>query len=112
MNKGNILKWVEALESNRFQQGTHYLNAYGKLCCLGVACEVAIESGVDLNKWGTYVITYDGLDSTLPDRVQKWLGVDFANPYIGEFTAVTLNDKEAFDFKEIAKAIRKEWLGE
>lgn len=39
--------WVEALRSGRFTQGTGALSTHaGGNCCLGVACELAVEQGV------------------------------------------------------------------
>ncbi len=48
-----------------------------KLCCLGVACRVAIENGIDLAT-GSYcgnVVTFDSCCSTLPKKVMAWLGL-------------------------------------
>jgi hypothetical protein len=47
----NAKKWVTALRSGRFKQGRSVLNQGDRaLCCLGVACEVAIEAGVPVKK--------------------------------------------------------------
>lgn len=41
MTNIDILKdWVAALRSGKFEQGTGYLNAHNKFCCLGVLCEI------------------------------------------------------------------------
>jgi hypothetical protein len=34
-------KWVAALRSGEYVQGTAYLESDGKFCCLGVLCRVA-----------------------------------------------------------------------
>ncbi len=34
-------KWLEALRSGRYQQGTRWLQQNEKFCCLGVLCEVS-----------------------------------------------------------------------
>ena len=45
-------KWVEALRSGEYKQGRGYLkvteNGEARYCCLGVACELLRESGVDV----------------------------------------------------------------
>ena len=41
-------KWVAALRSGKYEQGTGWLNRNGKFCCLGVLCEVA-EVPTDVN---------------------------------------------------------------
>lgn len=33
-------KWCEALRSGKYEQGTGYLRANDKFCCLGVLCDV------------------------------------------------------------------------
>jgi hypothetical protein len=54
LNKAIKSKWVKALRSGKYEQGTHWLEKEkdegGKTyCCLGVACEIGItrraESG-------------------------------------------------------------------
>lgn len=34
-------QWLEALESGKYEQGTHYLKSNNKYCCLGIVCELA-----------------------------------------------------------------------
>ena len=48
-NKENLRKWVEALRSGKYVQGTgtNYNAKSDTYCCLGVACHVAEENGVD-----------------------------------------------------------------
>ena len=40
MMNENAKKWVKALRSGEFEQGTGYLRKGDKFCCLGVACAV------------------------------------------------------------------------
>lgn len=51
MNKELIRKWVDRLRSGEFKQGhslLRYVDKRGdeRLCCLGVACEIAVEEGI------------------------------------------------------------------
>lgn len=79
----NAKKWVAALRSGKYRQGTSFLNADGRLCCLGVACEVALTSAVELHisvDSADYpsrraVVRYDGERRILPRAVQDWLGL-------------------------------------
>jgi hypothetical protein len=113
-------RWAEALESDRFRQGTgllHQINARGvpdTFCCLGVLCELAVEEGiVDRKKAGpmaecyAYGKDYDRSTTTLPQAVVDWAGLRTGNPLIDGLTpAVHLNDSKQWTFKEIAHALR------
>ena len=48
MKRDVAKKWVAKLRSGEYEQGKGYLNDDGKMCCLGVLCEVAIEDGLAL----------------------------------------------------------------
>ena len=46
MNREIKQRWVEALRSGEFEQGTHRLrNRDNTYCCLGVLCELAVADG-------------------------------------------------------------------
>ena len=56
MNMEFIAKWTAALRSGKYQQGTNHLkyvdNEHNvRHCCLGVACELAIDSGMLKADW-------------------------------------------------------------
>lgn len=68
-------EWIRRLRSGEYEQGDGCLErrAYGKVyfCCLGIACRVAIDSGVDVklvNK-GDYVEYEGGHAASLPREV-------------------------------------------
>ncbi len=110
--------WLEALRSGGYQQGVDALASImrghrDEYCCLGVACEVAVMSGVELEKrvsnkdFGVY--TYDGMTDSLPYSVASWLGVDVADPTVSTPTGVSrrlsqLND-DGRTFAELANLI-------
>lgn len=107
MNKQNIKKWVEALESGRYKQGSSYLATIdNEYCCLGVACEVAIENGVpvqkkELENW----YSYDSLSEFPPSIVMDWIGI----PNEEQYDYTKMNDEMHLSFKEIAEEIRKRY---
>ena len=85
-------KWIRALRSGDYEQGTSTLHAYygpdatrhGKerFCCLGVACDLYLNEVGDLDRSmpsGTIgsdtTVTYDDESSYLPLKVSNWLGL-------------------------------------
>ena len=67
-------KWVEALRSGKYEQTRGALRKGDWFCCLGVACELAIESGVDIRRTDEYR-GYTGVvpNRLLPPVVGEWL---------------------------------------
>lgn len=116
----NVQLWLDALRSGNFRQTTgalHKRDGYGdSFCCLGVACKIAQDNGVDVTSVTDHdVVIYDGERGYLPRSVQDWLGIKHSNggvkarPLYGDsrngfYSLVTLNDKE-FSFGEIADII-------
>lgn len=130
-NKENMRKWVDALRSGEFQQGSGRLSVDGTYCCLGVACEVAIREGVPVEKTrvgasGQYkkVYRYDETALFLPVAVQDWLGLSSVEPTVlydctdddctpsddGTHSVVSLNDSEMQPFEVIADALERTYL--
>lgn len=96
----NAQKWVEALESGRFKQGTRALAPTSDTrCCLGVACELAIEAGV--------LDAYQPDDGTLYPypEVTRWLGLRSSAGSYGR-TELTYDNDSGKSFAEIAQIIR------
>lgn len=121
INKENIRKWVEALRSGKYKQGTGALktveNGMEWHCCLGVACEVAIKNGVNLNtSVESHRVIFDGFFGGLPTKVSIWLGLEkcYDNPLItiqeNRQSCVWHNDQYKRTFAEIADGIEKEFL--
>lgn len=137
-NKTNILKWAEALESGQYPQATGALAAYLHTdndepptigyCCLGVACIIAANNGIDLTNHTNHndpthdddttdhnLFWFADHDSDLPEAVQQWLGIDDSDPQLitadgSTRRAITLNDDNHYTFTEIAAAIRRTYL--
>ncbi len=69
-NKANLRRWVRALRSGAYQQGSSYMRtADNKYCCLGVAMDLAIANGVQCTSpdWGQ--------TASVPEAVNAWFGV-------------------------------------
>lgn len=135
LNKANMLKWIEALESGDYDQCSGKLtkiSSDGKLshCCLGVVTEVAIANGLEGLSFetrtgdGSTFRAYHWLDtdlygdaqgSWLPGPVRDWLGtssggdVDLDN---AGTSASVANDRLGWDFTRIAAALRAKYLAD
>ena len=88
MNRDIGTKWMEELQSGRYQKGKGALHRIegdevdlgkDKLCCLGVLCRMGIEAGVSMvvtrsPKPHARVI-YGESSEFLPDEIRKWAGM-------------------------------------
>lgn len=112
MKKSIKTKWLKALRSGKYKQGIGRLNKDGKMCCLGVLCDLYTkEKGI---KWiesplerGAFVIQ-DHV-ALPPISVQKWSGLyNYQQVRNSKPTNLyILNDKEMKSFKQIANLIEK-----
>lgn len=125
-NKPVIEKWVEALESGNYSQGSGYLskkNAFGKqvYCCLGVLCDLAVKEGVipepSQHPDDASVRIYNLWSASLPPEVRDWAGMSDGNPYVDlpdpdlpSASLAFLNDTSRYDFNSIAALIRHNFL--
>jgi hypothetical protein len=134
VNKDKLKLWIDALRSGEYRQGHGHLAGKDgevvKYCCLGVACEVAIKDGLDLEgRWGRPAVDedrelveedrkfYDTEDLVLPPAVQDWLGIP-GNTTVEvvlhgiEESVIDLNDNMDRDFGQIADALEWTFLKE
>lgn len=133
-NLPRIRKFVKALRSKRFRQGYGTLHKVSwddsnRYCCLGVACQVAIEGGLNLKVVNNgAIVGYDDSCGCLPARVRDWYGFEsnnpaltfverlhwwqrlFRKPVISKLTAVVANDSQIWDFDDIADAFERKYL--
>jgi hypothetical protein len=89
-------QWVRALRSEDYAQGTDWLNADGRYCCLGVLCELAVEAGVVEKEVydeedSTFMYGRGGDSMVLPKEVQHWSGL--IDPY-GKYPGFSFRDRE------------------
>lgn len=89
-------RWLEALRSGEYEQGTGYLSVDGKFCCLGVLCDLAEKEGVvnheeeqKSSDGETVTVREYGLDdgrprsaSLLPYVVMDWAGLSTDGPEV------------------------------
>lgn len=130
-------KWIKALRSGKFKQGTGTLKQYdskgnAQHCCLGVLCELYNETMKKNKKKTLPEKIYDndsdfshgycrlgGKLDDLPKEVKDWAGMktsfgkfyvkDFGdNLSLGENSLADLNDTGR-KFKTIADIIEKNW---
>lgn len=59
-NRERIKLWVDALRSGKFTQGRGRLYRRETYCCLGVACELAVQAGVPVER--KVLIDWDMVD--------------------------------------------------
>jgi hypothetical protein len=108
MNPEVKAKWLAALRSNEYEQGTGALCQDGRMCCLGVLSDIhAKETGE--GKWiqgysegrpALYTVAGGGEEEgILLDDVSDWAGLPSNNPVIGydadgrSASVAELNDK-------------------
>ena len=113
----NARKWVDALRSGEYQQGRAYLVRMSpegwQHCCLGVACELAAESGAPVRR-EEYpdVVRFNNEGSALPDSVAKWLGLrSRCGHFENDAKALYLENDNGKTFAEIADIIESQPQG-
>ena len=117
-------KWVKALRSGKYKQGTGYLinssNDGGqcKHCCLGVLCDLYLQEHDATLSWYSEAISDTevlnvaslyGMEFLLPYQVQEWAGLHEPSPCV-EYCDSTemlseLNDYNGLDFDNLADLI-------
>jgi hypothetical protein len=101
-------KWISALRSGEYKQGKGQLRLEDEYCCLGVLCDLAVKSGVDVKVSKNFLyMTYDGADLTLPEKVRKWAGLEDGDPWTEGHQLSAWNDDEGADFEKIAQLIEE-----
>jgi hypothetical protein len=108
-------RWVEALRSGKYNQGTYQLHnvEHNKYCCLGVLCELAREDGIVALEKDKYFSVKEPNDNSilmLPKAVSKWAGISTCAVYSEKNRAslAMLNDAGQ-SFETIANVIEDEW---
>ena len=98
--------WVDALRSGKYQQTTETLQDDKGYCCLGVACQVAKEQGIEV-----YITPHSGLISgnELSDQraVWNWLGLKNSTGYSGAGELTEMNDSGGYTFTLLATFIEE-----
>lgn len=99
-----LTKWVEALESGKYQQGRNRLRNFDRFCCVGVLCDVVDPTKwVYLGDWGVDV--WDGEDGSVHPSVLQLL------PVIENWSELYYrNDGQKQTFPEISAYLREKYL--
>ena len=115
-------KWVAALKSGNYEQGTGCLRNKDRFCCLGVLCDI-INKELEVGKWDNkyfnnndhYVFRInDTIDhGGLPLQIQEIAGIGSRSGSINYInkkyeTLSYLNDKGS-TFEQIAEIIEENW---
>jgi uncharacterized protein YeaC (DUF1315 family) len=131
MNPEIKQKWVDALRSGKYDQGSEKLRSYQGYCCLGVLCDLyAQEQNVEWEFRGVdeddrQVLEYwyfDGEGEFLPKSVREWAGLSISSPQVR--VDVTEDDDEddwfynddianlndtGYTFNDLAKMIQEQF---
>ena len=91
-------KWVKALRSGEYAQGTGCLVEDGRFCCLGVLCDI---SETNKREWGSF--------AGLPHSVKDWAGMSSIFGHFGISTCLSELNDSGKTFIDIADVIEKEW---
>src|SRR6185369_2249558 len=98
MNAEIKAKWLEALRSGKYQQGTQFLRNKGKYCCLGVLCDVVNPKAWVEEPLNAEFYSYKKCSSMLAIGVQVQVGLGpLDTAYL-----MRLNDTDRKTFTEIA----------
>jgi len=87
MNSEIKEKWVTALRSGKYQQGTDFLRANDQYCCLGVLCDLyAKEHDTVWKEVGEVhhvnYYSFFSAETELPGPVMKWAGLSHTSPFV------------------------------
>lgn len=99
-----IDKWLEALRSKKYKQGTSYLCKNDKYCPLGVLTELCVEE-LKLSRLSGSdgVVFYNAECRTIPDVVATKFGISHELVMM----VMRANDIRGLNFEEIADEIKE-----
>lgn len=95
-------KWLEALRSGRYAQGTGSLRYDECFCCLGVLCDVLDPENWDRMPSGAYALKVHEGQNLLPQHIARVVGLDS----LQQWELANLNDRRK-SFAEIADYIEE-----
>lgn len=115
MNQEIKARWVDALRSGDYEQGTGTLrNRDDKFCCLGVLMDLAVKAGVieEPKTYGLDTMYYyeNHITSDLHPKVMEWAGINRSGYIKGaNISLIELNDAYRLSFDHIAIVIEEEF---
>ncbi len=109
-------KWVAALRSGKYQQGTGALCTGDKFCCLGVLCNLAVNDGIikagkvrNVSDMVYYGNGEHARPNYLPREVESWAQMDSSSGHIPTVGALADLNDSGKSFEEIATIIEENW---
>jgi hypothetical protein len=104
------LKWADALESGQYRQGRRALNRGGRLCCLGVLCEVLGLPGTADDEADPGCLYYSENAMDLPVEARSLSGVKTPDGRLpGSLAPLAVLNDAGHTFPQIAAIIRANW---
>jgi len=131
MNPEIKQKWVDALRSGKYDQGSEKLRSRQGYCCLGVLCDLYSQEQnqewefrgafEEENTQPTDNWYFDNASEFLPESVREWAGFSLPSPQVR--VDVTENDDEddwfyddianlndtGYTFNDLAKIIQEQF---
>lgn len=112
-------RWIEALKSGEYEQGSGALRDGDTYCCLGVLCDLHDKMHDRKKTWknsskhiGYNDYSYGGQTAILPQMVAKWAGLQSHDPKVsggdnGEHMTLSAANDFGFSFAQIADMIEE-----
>lgn len=108
MKKSCLEKWLKALESGSYIQGSGALRTEEGFCALGVLCDISA-----LGEWrddsnSDKKLYFDRINY-LPQEVADWAGMTSDESRSLTAFLIVFNDKEKRTFGQLAKIIKEKY---
>jgi hypothetical protein len=111
MNPEVKQKWIDALRSGKYDQGSEKLRSVTGYCCLGVLCDLySKEQGAEWEFHGIIETNlqpqdywyFEGESEFLPESVKEWAGLPVGNPSVRVDVTDNADEDDWFYNDEIA----------
>ena len=111
MNPEVKQKWIDALRSGKYEQGSEKLRSVTGYCCLGVLCDLYAQEhdtqwefrgNEETNLQPMDYWYFDDQSEFTPDSVRDWAGLPHGNPTVRVDIAETEDEDEWFYHEQIA----------
>lgn len=125
MNSQVKEKWIDALRSGKYEQGSEKLRSVQGYCCLGVLCDLYSKEqgtewefrGLDENTHQTTDYWYfDEEGEFLPKSVMEWSGLETNCPEVnvntdtdeGDYDLIANLNDSGYNFTELSNIIEEQ----
>ena len=111
MNPEVKQKWIDALRSGNYEQGSEKLRTVNGYCCLGVLCDIyAQENDTQWKFMGNEETNFQLMDywyfldqsEFLPESVMNWAGLRTHNPSVRVYCEDSDDEDQRYYNDEIA----------